>query len=87
MKKIITIAVAGLFLATSLGLAQEEGSVKSPQATLAAKHKRVHTRPPYSGPTKAVKKADYKHPNMPPKPKEAPKQGTAQAPAGQIIVR
>ncbi len=79
MKRIIAMAVAGLWIAGSLALAQ--------QATPTVKHKRVHTRPPYSGPMKAVDKSKMKRPPLPPKGKAKPQTGTQQAPTGQIIVR
>ncbi len=78
MKGFTQFAMAGLFLISSLALAQ--------QATPTAKHKRVHTRPPYSGPMKKVDLSKLKHPLLP-VGKAKPKTGIQQTPAGQTIVR
>jgi hypothetical protein len=79
MKRIITIVMAGFFLA--------EASVWAQQATPIAKHRRTHTRPPYSGPMKAIDKGKVKQPHLPPKGKAKLQTGTEQVPTGQINVR
>jgi hypothetical protein len=77
MKKIFVFGMAGLFLATSLGWSQ--------QATPIAKHKRVHTRPPYSGSIKTAKPSDQKLLRLQPAAKKKAKAETTSTPVSQSV--
>ncbi len=82
MKKAIMAVMAVAFLAafTSMSWAQVQSTPVVP------KHKRAHTRPPYSGPKKAVDPSKV-HPRF--MPKNRGHQNAAKTPtaSGQIIVR